>query len=177
MLTPRGQIQRVSVLPARASSCQSTSTAAYNSSHTFHPARRAYCITPKGQQGAIHLKGKSCLNSIASSRCHPLKMANINTVDINHLKKGEVNLGVSSCAPRTPHRHFCNTFSYRSCSSQLTPSSQTSIMAVQFNGGVVIGADTRTTTGSYIVSSALTMTRLKGQRDRADVCFLRYSLS
>jgi 20S proteasome subunit beta 1 len=29
---------------------------------------------------------------------------------------------------------------------------QTSIMAVQFEGGVVIGADSRTTTGSYIVS-------------------------
>jgi len=26
-------------------------------------------------------------------------------------------------------------------------------MAVQFNGGVVIGADSRTTTGSYIVRS------------------------
>lgn len=33
--------------------------------------------------------------------------------------------------------------------------SQTSIMAVQFNGGVVIGADTRTTTGAYIVSSSM----------------------
>jgi hypothetical protein len=30
---------------------------------------------------------------------------------------------------------------------------QTSIMAVQFEGGVVIGADSRTTTGSYIVST------------------------
>ena len=29
---------------------------------------------------------------------------------------------------------------------------QTSIMAVQFKDGVVIGADSRTTTGSYIVS-------------------------
>lgn len=28
---------------------------------------------------------------------------------------------------------------------------QTSIMAVQFDKGVVIGADSRTTTGSYIV--------------------------
>ncbi|KAL0949642.1 hypothetical protein HGRIS_009686 [Hohenbuehelia grisea] len=43
------------------------------------------------------------------------------SVDINHLKKGEVNLG-------------------------------TSIMAVQFEGGVVIGADSRTTTGSYIAN-------------------------
>jgi 20S proteasome subunit beta 1 len=29
----------------------------------------------------------------------------------------------------------------------------TSIMAVQFKDGVVIGADSRTTTGSYIVSN------------------------
>ena len=28
---------------------------------------------------------------------------------------------------------------------------QTSIMAVQFKDGVVVGADSRTTTGSYIV--------------------------
>lgn len=37
---------------------------------------------------------------------------------------------------------------------------QTSIMAVAFNGGVVIGADSRTTTGSYIanrVTDKLTM--------------------
>ena len=32
---------------------------------------------------------------------------------------------------------------------------QTSIMAVQFEGGVVIGADTRTTSGSYIVNILL----------------------
>lgn len=105
MLTPRGQIQRVSVLPARASTCQSTSTAAY-SYHTFRPTHRAYCITPRTNKEAftstrrLHLKRKSCLNSIAASLCHPLKMANINTVDINHLKKGEVNLGVSASAPR-----------------------------------------------------------------------------
>ncbi|KAF7433252.1 Proteasome subunit beta type-1 [Pleurotus ostreatus] len=43
------------------------------------------------------------------------------SVDIQQLKRGEVNLG-------------------------------TSIMAVQFNGGVVIGADSRTTTGSYIAN-------------------------
>lgn len=45
----------------------------------------------------------------------------INTVNIERLKKGEVNLG-------------------------------TSIMAVAFDGGVVIGADSRTTTGSYIAN-------------------------
>ncbi|ODV84463.1 hypothetical protein CANARDRAFT_29009 [[Candida] arabinofermentans NRRL YB-2248] len=42
-------------------------------------------------------------------------------VDINHLKKGEVNLG-------------------------------TSIMAVTFKDGVILGADSRTTTGSYIAN-------------------------
>ncbi|KAG7666205.1 PRE3 [[Candida] subhashii] len=42
-------------------------------------------------------------------------------VDINHLKKGEVNLG-------------------------------TSIMAVKFKNGVILGADSRTTTGSYIAN-------------------------
>jgi 20S proteasome subunit beta 1 len=43
------------------------------------------------------------------------------SVDINHLKKGEVNLG-------------------------------TSIMAVKFRDGVILGADLRTTTGSYIAN-------------------------
>lgn len=43
------------------------------------------------------------------------------SVDINHLKKGEVNLG-------------------------------TSIMAVNFKDGVILGADSRTTTGSYIAN-------------------------
>lgn len=43
------------------------------------------------------------------------------SVDINHLKKGEVNLG-------------------------------TSIMAVKFKDGVVLGADSRTTTGAYIAN-------------------------
>lgn len=42
-------------------------------------------------------------------------------MDINHLKKGEVNLG-------------------------------TSIMAVTFQDGVILGADSRTTTGSYIAN-------------------------
>ncbi|KAI0033777.1 nucleophile aminohydrolase [Vararia minispora EC-137] len=45
----------------------------------------------------------------------------MNTVDVQQLKSGEVNLG-------------------------------TSIMAVQFEGGVVVGADSRTTTGSYIAN-------------------------
>lgn len=43
------------------------------------------------------------------------------SVDINHLKKGEVSLG-------------------------------TSIMAVTFKDGVILGADSRTTTGSYIAN-------------------------
>ncbi|ODQ66058.1 proteasome-domain-containing protein [Nadsonia fulvescens var. elongata DSM 6958] len=43
------------------------------------------------------------------------------SVDVNHLKKGEVNLG-------------------------------TSIMACKFDGGVILGADSRTTTGSFIAN-------------------------
>jgi hypothetical protein len=43
----------------------------------------------------------------------------------------------------------------RSLTLALSPLSQTSIMAVEFAGGVIIGADSRTTTGSYIVSSFL----------------------
>ncbi|KAF3099833.1 Proteasome subunit beta type-1 [Orbilia oligospora] len=42
-------------------------------------------------------------------------------VDMEHLKKGEVNLG-------------------------------TSIMAIEFDGGVILGADSRTTTGAYIAN-------------------------
>lgn len=37
---------------------------------------------------------------------------------------------------------------------------QTSIMAVQFKDGVIIGADSRTTTGSYIVRLRLFKLRL-----------------
>lgn len=51
---------------------------------------------------------------------HQLPMNGI-SVDINHLKKGEVNLG-------------------------------TSIMAVKFKDGVILGADSRTTTGTYIAN-------------------------
>lgn len=57
-------------------------------------------------------------------------------IDMNRLKAGEVNLGV---------RLFTK---YCLCSLIRL---QTSIMAVQFRDGVVIGADSRTTTGSYIV--------------------------
>lgn len=42
-------------------------------------------------------------------------------IDMNHLKKGEVNLG-------------------------------TSIMAISFKDGVILGADSRTTTGAYIAN-------------------------
>jgi 20S proteasome alpha/beta subunit len=44
------------------------------------------------------------------------------------------------------------------CLAQTYADLQTSIMAVQFEGGVVIGADSRTTTGSYIVSDSLVKT-------------------
>ncbi|KAJ9113992.1 hypothetical protein QFC22_005810 [Naganishia vaughanmartiniae] len=56
----------------------------------------------------------------------------INTVNMERLKKGEVNLG-------------------------------TSIMAVAFEGGVVLGADSRTTTGSYIVSGLQTYPNVRDQ--------------
>ena len=36
---------------------------------------------------------------------------------------------------------------------------KTSIMAVQFKGGVIVGADSRTTTGSYIVSTDISLVR------------------
>lgn len=41
--------------------------------------------------------------------------------------------------------------SVRPSDALLTSNEQTSIMAVQFKDGVVIGADSRTTMGSYIV--------------------------
>lgn len=85
-----------------------------------------------------------CIGSILQAHSYytstlflSINMANIHTVDITRLKHGEVNLGVSRPGSRRS-----------SCTADL----QTSIMAVQFNGGVVIGADTRTTTGAYIVS-------------------------
>ena len=64
-------------------------------------------------------------------------------IDIARLKSGEVNLGVSfvhDCL-RTRVNDVLGT--------------QTSIMAVQFKDGVVVGADSRTTTGSYIVCSLM----------------------
>jgi 20S proteasome subunit beta 1 len=57
--------------------------------------------------------------------------------EFEHLKSGEVNLGVR-LSSRVPF-------------SEITFFIKTSIMAVQFRDGVVIGADSRTTTGSYIV--------------------------
>ena len=63
------------------------------------------------------------------------------TIDFNRLKTGEVNLGVC---------FLCLLLlSYKNLTSFL----QTSIMAVQFKDGVIVGADSRTTTGSYIVRS------------------------
>lgn len=55
------------------------------------------------------------------------------------LKEGEVNLGVILVC------FFCS-FSYQFFSLQTT------IMACQFEGGVIVGADSRTTTGSYIAN-------------------------
>jgi hypothetical protein len=72
---------------------------------------------------------------------------------MDRLKTGEVNLGVRRVSlnnhtstisfPRT----VLNLTAHRSTKTCM----QTSIMAVQFEGGVVVGADSRTTTGSYIV--------------------------
>lgn len=59
---------------------------------------------------------------------------------MNRLKSGEVNLGV--CILKRSFTSIAHLF--HACP-------QTSIMAVQFDKGVVIGADSRTTTGSYIV--------------------------
>ena len=56
---------------------------------------------------------------------------------VEQLKKGEVDLGVSLI--------FIGFFF---ASNGIV---QTSIMAVQFEGGVVIGADTRTSVGTYVV--------------------------
>jgi len=58
---------------------------------------------------------------------------------LSHIKAGEMNLGV-----RNPFPHLLLL-------ANLLPI-QTSIMAVAFQGGVVIGADSRTTMGSYIAN-------------------------
>jgi hypothetical protein len=70
------------------------------------------------------------------------------SIDMDRLKTGEVNLGVRERRPhatpissRRPVHLTCHPY----------PQTQTSIMAVQFDGGVIVGADSRTTTGSYIV--------------------------
>jgi hypothetical protein len=67
------------------------------------------------------------------------------SIDMDRLKTGEVNLGVRErlLRPFSSHNslHLIASMSH----------GQTSIMAVQFEGGVVVGADSRTTTGSYIV--------------------------
>lgn len=133
----------------------------------------------------------------------------INTVDMERLKKGEVNLGVSAnqhtgtrsiwaspdaflslknrnhadvllvlylatciylhtstiCSSSTTTTilptlnrrlyiacYLCTRTYFKSCFYGCFRRLQTSIMAVAFKGGVVIGADSRTTTGSYIVS-------------------------
>jgi 20S proteasome subunit beta 1 len=62
----------------------------------------------------------------------------MDVVDFQQLKRGEVNLGV----------RFLILYSIPQRLRYLV---KTSIMAVQFDGGVVLGADSRTTMGSYIV--------------------------
>lgn len=62
-------------------------------------------------------------------------MNDILAPDLMHLKTGDINLGVS-----------------RLQLAKYGADLQTSIMAVTFDGGVVLGADSRTTSGSYIVS-------------------------
>jgi hypothetical protein len=96
------------------------------------------------------------------------------TIDMDRLKTGEVNLGVRRRYYFLPPANGAQ--SDRSPYNQNV--SQTSIMAVQFDGGVIVGADSRTTTGSYIVRRfiyVLTETEsslVKGQpRDRqTDLC-------
>lgn len=67
------------------------------------------------------------------------------TPDISHLKSGEVNLGVS-------YRPLPPSSRSNQPKRANTRYTQTSIMAVAFNGGVVVGADSRTTTGAYIAN-------------------------
>lgn len=55
--------------------------------------------------------------------------------DVARLKKGEVDLGV------------------RKAGGGRVLTAQTSIMAVAYKGGVILGADSRTTMGPYIVCS------------------------
>ena len=62
---------------------------------------------------------------------------------LSFLKDGEVDLGVSLC-PRT--QQHARTLPL----TPLVP--QTSIMAVAYDGGVVMGADSRTSTGAYIAN-------------------------
>lgn len=63
--------------------------------------------------------------------------------DVSRLKSGEVNLGAFQVWIIERERHQLNM----TCGYQ-----GTSIMAVTYKGGVVLGADSRTTMGSYIVS-------------------------
>ena len=57
------------------------------------------------------------------------------TCHVARLKKGEVDLGV------------------RKAEGRRVLTAQTSIMAVAYKGGVILGADSRTTMGPYIVCS------------------------
>lgn len=71
------------------------------------------------------------------------------------LKPGEVATGVRfflmphlQLAPSHLLRSLHSPFLNRSCS----PIRQTTIMAVEFDGGVVLGADSRTSTGTYVAN-------------------------
>lgn len=65
------------------------------------------------------------------------------TPDVSRLKAGEMNLGVRCYLPLRARRTKLIS---------LPSSSKTSIMAVAFDGGVVVGADSRTTMGSFIAN-------------------------
>lgn len=91
------------------------------SSHKLRATRDYVSFTPiAGRVDAslplLHTEGLAAATDTAR-----IPTTNMNDIDVQHLKEGEVNLG-------------------------------TSIMAVAYDGGVVLGADSRTTMGPYIAN-------------------------
>lgn len=91
--------------------------------------------------------------------------------DNRHFNSTTLHLRVLSTLDFTQQSHHANSRRYQPSQERRGQprselclwqrSQQTSIMAVQFDGGVVIGADSRTTTGSYIVSDRYDVTHLR----------------
>lgn len=73
-------------------------------------------------------------------------------IDMNHLKSGEVKFVLSSVSVDLANLSQSRNLDVSLDRSSLRPSIDDSSMAINFKDGVILGADSRTTTGAYIAN-------------------------